>query len=75
MTSLSRVFNYKNPISLKSLIKIACALQASPVDFFPVDLNKRKTNGERFDEITRGMNVSSINYLLDVAAGFSRLCK
>lgn len=73
ITSLSRVFNYKAPISLKSLIKLAYALDSSPVEFFPNDLNRRKTNGDRFEEITRGMNLASVNYLLDMAAGFSRL--
>lgn len=70
---LSRLFNNKVHIGLTSLIKVAAALHVSPSELFPYDQNKRKTNGQRFDEITKGMDLASINYLLDVCAGYSKI--
>ena len=70
---LEKVFNNKAHIGLSSVIKIAAALRVSPSELFPYDQNKRKTNGQRFDEITKGMDLASINYLLDVCAGYSKL--
>lgn len=72
-SGLSKIFNNKAHIGLASLIKIAAALHVSPSELFPFDVNKRKTNGQRFDEITKGMDTQSINYLLDIAAGYSKL--
>ena len=71
--TLSKVFNYNQAITLKNLIKISLALHVSPIELFPYDLNRRKTNGDRFEEVTKGLDVESINYLLDLAAGFARL--
>ena len=72
-SGLSKIFNNKARIGLSSVIKIAAALHVSPSEVFPYDVNKRKTNGQRFDEITKGMDTESINYLLDMAAGYSKL--
>lgn len=72
-SQLTKVFNNKAHIGLSSVIKIAAALRVSPSELFPYDQNKRKTNGQRFDEITKGMDLASINYLLDVCAGYSKL--
>ena len=72
-SGLSKIFNNKARIGLSSVIKIAAALHISPSEVFPYDVNKRKTNGQRFDEITKGMDTESINYLLDMAAGYSKL--
>lgn len=73
ISNLSKIFNYKASITLKTLIKLAFALEVSPIELFPYDLNRRKTNGDRFEEITNGLDVASINYLLDQAAGLSKL--
>lgn len=72
-SQLTKVFNGKAHIGLSSVIKIAAALHVSPGELFPYDLNKRKTNGQRFDELTKGLDVASINYLLEMAAGYSKL--
>ena len=72
-SQLTKIFNCKVYIGLKSMIKIAAALKISPVELFPYDQNKRKTNGQRFDEITKGMDLESTNYLLDVCAGYSKV--
>lgn len=72
---LSKIFNYKTSVSLKTLIKLAFALEVSPIELFPYDLNRRKTNGDRFEEITNGLDVASVNYLLEQAAGYTKLRK
>ena len=72
-SQLTKIFNCKGYIGLKSMIKIAAALKISPVELFPYDQNKRKTNGQRFEEITKGMELASTNYLLDVCAGYSKV--
>ena len=72
-SQLTKIFNNKSRIGLTSMIKIAAALHVSPSELFPYDQNKRKTNGQRFDEITKGMDLPSVNYLLDVCAGYSKI--
>lgn len=62
---LSRVFNGKCRIGFDALIRIAAAFKMSPTDFFPYDDNKRMTCGQKFDEITRCLDVRSQNYLLE----------
>lgn len=72
-SQLTKIFNNKGRIGLASLIKIAAALHVSPSELFPYDQNRRKTNGQRFDEITKGMDLASVNFLLDICAGYSKL--
>lgn len=71
---LSRVFNGHGRIGLTAMIKIAYALHVNPKDFFPYDdeSNKRKTNGERFDELTKDMDISSSNFLLSLCVNYSK---
>ena len=45
------------------MIKIAAALKISPVELFPYDQNKRKTNGQRFDEITKGIGFGQVQII------------
>lgn len=61
---LSRVFKGTGRIGLTVLIKVAYVLNISPGELFPYDFNGRKTNGQRFDEITKELDLSSSNYLL-----------
>lgn len=69
---LSRMFNRQTRIGLTTLIKVAYALHISPCDLFPYDVNKRKTNGQRFDEITRDIDVKKRNFLLTICADYVR---
>lgn len=71
--NLSKIFTYKTSIGLRTLIKVSYALGCIPQELFPYDLNTRKTNGDRFEEITQGLDVSCINYLLEQTASFCRL--
>ena len=67
---LSRIFNHEARIGLQTLIKVAYALHLSPAELFPYDINKRKTNGQRFDEITKELDVVSSNFLLGICADY-----
>lgn len=69
---LSRMFNRQTRIGLTTLIKVAYALHISPCDLFPYDINKRKTNGQRFDEITRDIDVKKRNFLLTICVDYVR---
>ena len=69
---LSRMFNGRSRIGLDALIRIAAAFEMSPCDFFPYDRNHRMTNGEKFDEITRGMDLKSSNFLLELCISYCR---
>ena len=69
---LSRMVNGQTRIGLTTLIKLAYALHVSPSELFPFDVNKRKTNGQRFDEITKEMDISSSNFLLGLCADYSK---
>ena len=69
---LSRMFNRQTRIGLPTLIKVAYALHISPCDLFPYDINKRKTNGQRFDEITKDIDVKKRNFLLTICADYVR---
>ena len=69
-SALSKILNRKTRLGLRVLIKIAYALRVSPKELFPNDLNKRKTNGERFEELTKDMDVSDCNFLLEICSDY-----
>ena len=70
---VSRVMSGQRDLGLKALIKIAAALHVNPTSLFPMDCNSRKTNGQRFDEITKGIPLQYSNYYLDMVAGLCNL--
>lgn len=69
---LSNVFSGKAHFGLTTLIKICIALNVPPQDLFPVDLNIRDSNGDRFNEITKSMDLASINFLLRFCNDFRK---
>lgn len=70
---LCKVLSHKSHIGLTTLIKISCALGVGVNDLLPTDTNKRKTNGERFDDLTKTQDVRVVNFLLKFAADIVRL--
>jgi hypothetical protein len=66
------MFSGQARIGLESVIKLAYALRVSPKDLFPYDTNSRKTNGQRFDEMTKEMDPQSCNVLLGIVADFTK---
>lgn len=72
-THLSRIFGGKVNIGLGALIKLSCALQMGVNELLPTDSNRRKTNGERFDDITKELDVASCNYLLGISADYVKV--
>lgn len=69
---LKRMFSGKSHIGITTLLKLASVLHVSPNDLFPYDANKRKTNGQRYDEITREMDGKSNDFLLGLCADIVR---
>jgi len=67
---LAKAFSGKVRLGLPAIVKVAYALQISPRDLFPDDLNKRKTNGQRYDEITKELDVVSNNFLLGMCSDY-----
>lgn len=72
---LSGLFSGRTKIGLDALIRISAAFEMSPAEFFPYDFNRRKTNGQRFDEITKELDISTSNFLLDQCVNFCREIK
>ncbi|MBD5556852.1 MAG: helix-turn-helix transcriptional regulator [Roseburia sp.] len=72
---LCNLFGGRTKIGLTALIKLSYALHLSPCDLFPYDENKRKTNGQRFNEITKGLDIQSSNFILNMAADYAKECR
>lgn len=69
---ISKLFNGMVGIGLPGLIKLSFALDRHPADFMPLDVNHRKTNGERFDELTKDLDIDSCNFLLQMVAEYCK---
>lgn len=55
-------------IGIAAVLKFCIAFGISPNDLIPLDdVQKVRTNGDRFDEITRNAGVETVNFLLDMA--------
>ena len=67
---VSRIVNGKTRIGLPGLIKISIALHVSISELLPFDNNRRRTNGQRFDEMTKEMDLASKNFLLGICADY-----
>ena len=75
-SNLSLYFNYKRRPTLTTLYYIAHALDVPLVELLPDSYNNnRKTNGDRFEELTSDLSEYSVNYLLEIVAGFIRVQK
>ena len=72
---LSSVISGKKAIGLRVLIRLMVALQLSPSEVFPSEIIKRRTNGDRFDELTKGLDTKSNNFLLSFVADYVNLYK
>ena len=69
---LCKIFSGTSRIGLNALLKIANVLQVSPGEFFPYDDNNRKSNGQKFDEITKEMDLRSCDFLLSLCVAYVR---
>lgn len=68
----TRILSGERKLSLTNLIKIAYGLQLSPMDLFPYDLNMRKSSGQRFDDITKDLDIAGKNYCLDMCINYCK---
>ena len=58
-------------LGLRMLIKCSYALGCSPADLFPLDFNSRKTNGDRFLEISKSVDLVGQNFLLNICKDYA----
>lgn len=65
---LNKFLKNEHQIGLNVLINIAYALELSPADLFPYDSNQRKSNGARFDDLTRECDLKTVNMILGIVA-------
>lgn len=69
---ISKLFNGVVGMGLSGFIKLSFALGCHPAEFMPLDVNHRKTNGERFDELTKDLDIDSCNFLLQMVAEYCK---
>lgn len=71
---LYKVETRQSNIGLVAFLKVIFALQI-PVDrILPITFNqKMKTNGERFEDITRQLDAASINFILTTVKSWTEL--
>lgn len=67
LAHLYRIEKGERPIGLRVLIKIAWALNRPIQKFIPFEeVDRPKTNGERFEEMTRNLDTATINMLFEI---------
>lgn len=71
-TQIYKILNGTGGLGLQSLIKISYALGLNPGNLIPYNNCHRKTNGERFDELTVGLDIEACNALLEWCAEYCR---
>ena len=65
---LFRILKGDARIGMNALYNIACMLEKNPADFLPTTINSKQTNGQIYDEITKELDQTSNNVLLDSVA-------
>lgn len=70
---LSRIFNGSAHIGLDALIRVAAVFDMSPVDFYPLDNNKRLTIGQLIDDAIRPLDINTKNDILEQIRAFVRI--
>lgn len=71
-THLYNIIRGESKIGLDALIKVAYGLGCKPSAFFPEEMKTAKSDGDRFNDICRDMDVQSKNYLLDLCNNYSK---
>ncbi|MBE6035571.1 MAG: helix-turn-helix transcriptional regulator [Clostridiales bacterium] len=69
---ITKLFSGRTEIGLTGLVKLSIGLGKNPAEFMPLDINHRKTNGERFDELTKELDLDSCNFLLQMVAEYAK---
>lgn len=67
---LANILREKQQIGLQTLISVAYALEMTPAELFPFDFNTRKSNGARFDDLTKELDLTSVNMILGMVADY-----
>jgi transcriptional regulator with XRE-family HTH domain len=65
---LANILKEKQQIGLQTLICVAYAMEMTPAELFPFDFNTRKSNGARFDDLTKECDLTTVNTILGMVA-------
>ena len=65
---LANILKEKQQIGLQTLISVAYAMELTPAELFPFDFNTRKSNGARFDDLTKECDLTTVNIILGIVA-------
>ena len=69
---LANILREKQQIGLQTLICVAYAMEMTPSELFPFDFNTRKSNGARFDDLTKECDLQTVNTILGIVADLVR---
>ena len=72
ISHITRIINGKSRIGLTTLLRLSIVLHVPIGELIPIDTNLRKTNGQRFDEMTKELDLSGTNFLLGICADYGR---
>ena len=65
---LANILKEKQQIGMQTLISVAYAMELTPAELFPFDFNTRKSNGARFDDLTKECDLTTVNIILGFVA-------
>ena len=71
-THLTNILKGSTHIGLNTLLRIAIVLNVSVSELVPIESVNSKTNGQRFDELTKELDAASSNFLIDFVASYCR---
>ncbi|MBQ6133047.1 MAG: helix-turn-helix transcriptional regulator [Lachnospiraceae bacterium] len=69
---LANILKEKQQIGMQTLICVAYAMEMTPGELFPFDFNTRKSNGARFDDLTKECDLLTVNTILGIVADIVR---
>lgn len=69
---LTQVLNGRYNIGLNTLIKLMLVLNMSPEQVFPFEMTGKRSNGDRYNELTKGLDVATNNFILGIVADYSK---
>ena len=69
---LTQVLNGSCNIGLNALIKLMLALKLNPEQVFPFEMTGQRSNGDRYNELTKGLDAATNNFILGMVADYSK---
>ncbi len=67
---LTQILNGRANIGLSALIKLMLTLNMSPEQVFPFEMTGKRSNGDRYNELTKGLDAATNNFILGMVADY-----